>query len=170
MNFDTFVFLKTAKATVSPYAASSRANLLIDEGSPRTFITTRQANKFRLWPIRQVPLLLSGFKGISTPSSEPSYYVVYFLLYGLNGERITIRAVVINHGHHCSAISDPLEDPHRAVISSLPHLQLLHLTHPTTTVSKFSVDILIGTNFYWALATKTFMAKVQQLSTVSWNV
>ena len=122
-----YVFLKTAIATVSSHAASSSANLLIDEGSQLTFITASQAKKLRLRSIQQVPLILSGFKGLTTSPTEPSYYdIVYFLLHGVNGERISIRAVVLD------AIVEPLEDPHRAVLTTLPHLQDLQLAHTTS--------------------------------------
>lgn len=93
-----FVFLKTAVATVSSHIASSRANLLINEGSQLTFITANLVKLLHLCPIRRVSLLLSGFKGLSTSSTETSYYDVgFFLLHGLNGERILIQAVVLNN-------------------------------------------------------------------------
>ena len=145
-----YVFLKTAIATVSSHAASSSANLLIDEGSQLTFITASQAKKLRLRSIQQVPLILSGFKGLTTSPTEPSYYdIVYFLLHGVNGERISIRAVVLD------AIVEPLEDPHRAVLTTLPHLQDLQLAHTASTDDRFPVDILIGADSYWSIVGDT---------------
>jgi hypothetical protein len=77
---------------------------------------------------------------------EPSYYdVVHFWLQGLNGERLLIQAVVLD------SIVEPLEDPHREILSTLPHLQNLQLAHPTSTDDHFSVDILIGADSYWSI-------------------
>jgi len=141
-----FVFLKTAVAPVCSHLTSAFANLLIDDGSQITFITARLVKLLRLYPIRRVSLLLSGFKGISASSMEPSYYdVVHFWLQGLNGERLLIQAVVLD------SIVEPLEDPHRAILSTLPHLQNLQLAHPTSTDDHFSVDILIGADSYWSI-------------------
>lgn len=138
-----FFFLKTAVAPVYSHLTSAFANLLIDDGSQITFITARLVKLLRLYPIRQVSLLLSGFKGISASSTEPNYYdVIHFWLQGLNGERLLIQAVVLD------TIVEPLEDPHRAVLSTLPHLRNLHLAHPTSTDDQFSVDILIGADSY----------------------
>jgi hypothetical protein len=141
-----FVFLKTAVAPVCSHLTSTFANLLIDDGSQITFITARLVKLLRLYPIRRVSLLLSGFKGISASSMEPSYYdVVHFWLQGLNGERLLIQAVVLD------SIVEPLEDPHREILSTLPHLQNLQLAHPTSTDDHFSVDILIGADSYWSI-------------------
>jgi hypothetical protein len=141
-----FVFLKTAVAPVCSHLTSTFGNLLIDDGSQITFITARLVKLLRLYPIRRVSLLLSGFKGISASSMEPSYYdVVHFWLQGLNGERLLIQAVVLD------SIVEPLEDPHREILSTLPHLQNLQLAHPTSTDDHFSVDILIGADSYWSI-------------------
>ena len=67
-----------------------KRNLLIEKGSQLTFITASQAKKLHLRSIQQVPLILYDFKGLSNYSTEPSYYdIVYFLLHGVNGGRIT---------------------------------------------------------------------------------
>ncbi|XP_057379622.1 uncharacterized protein LOC130701716 [Daphnia carinata] len=141
-----FVFLKTAVATVCSHSKSQLANLLIDDGSQLTFITTRLANILRLHPIRRVLLSLSGFQGLSGGYLDPSYYdVVQFWLNGLNGDRVQIQAVVLE------TIVEPLEDPYRTILSTLPHLQDLHLAHPPTTNTPFTVDILIGADSYWSI-------------------
>ncbi|KAI9565078.1 hypothetical protein GHT06_008829 [Daphnia sinensis] len=117
-----FVFLKTAVATVGSRSSSFFANLLIDEESQLTFITTRLVKILRLHTFRRVLLSLSGFKGIPANTTEPNYYdVVNFWLYGSNGEH-----------------------PYRTLASTLPHLKNLQLAHPPSTDNKFSVDILIG--------------------------
>lgn len=100
----------------------------------------------RLHPTGQVLLSLSGFKGLAATATEPSYFdVVHFWLNGLNGERIQLKAVVLN------SIFDPLEDPHRAILSSLPHVKDLQLAHPTSVNDRFSIYILIGADSYWSI-------------------
>lgn len=44
---------------------------------------------------------------------------------------------------------DPLSDPYRTDLLKLPHLKNLLLAHPVSKNSIFSVDILIGADFYW---------------------
>ncbi|XP_045022890.1 uncharacterized protein LOC123466813 [Daphnia magna] len=141
-----FVFLKTAIANVSSHHASHSANLLIDDGSQLTYINAQLANILHLHPIRRALLCLSGFKGFSASSPEPSYYdVVNLWLNGLNGNRVQIQAVVL------PTIVEPLEDPYRTALLSLPHLKNIVLAHPPTSNVNFSVDILIGADSYWTI-------------------
>lgn len=53
--------LKTAIAPVSSDQMSLDANILLDEGAQRSFITTDLANKLELDPTRKEALSISGF-------------------------------------------------------------------------------------------------------------
>jgi hypothetical protein len=66
-------------------------------------------------------------------------------LNGLNGNHVQIQAVVL------PTIVESLEDPYRTVLSSLPHLKNIVLAHPPKSSDNFSVDILIGADFYWTI-------------------
>jgi hypothetical protein len=54
-----------------------------------------------------------------------------------------------------TAIVEPLEDPHRAVLTTLPDLQDLQLAHTTSTDDRFPVDILIRADSYWSIVGDT---------------
>lgn len=73
-----YVFLKTAIVETRFKGFKERANILIDEGSQRTFITSRLAKLLHLKPIWRESLLLSGFS--MTPTGIEYYDVTQFLL------------------------------------------------------------------------------------------
>ncbi|EFX75852.1 hypothetical protein DAPPUDRAFT_322943 [Daphnia pulex] len=71
------------------------------------------------------------------------YDVVQFSIIDRHGSPIVEQAIVIPH------IGDPLSDPHRAELLSLPHLKMLKLAHPVSKKSTFEEDILVGRNTNW---------------------
>ena len=79
------------------------------------------------------------------PTVIEYYDVTQFSIVGLSGALIKIKAIIIDH------LVSPLDDPHRKLAASLPHLNGLQLAHPPSEATSFSVDILIGANFYWSL-------------------
>lgn len=138
-----YVFLKTAVVEALFKGFKERANILIDEGSQRSFITSRLAKLLRLKPLWRESLLLSGFAKNQT--GVQYYDVTQFFIVGLNGSLIKIKAIIIEH------LVSPLDDPHRKLAASLPHLRGLQLAHPPSEATSFNIDILIGANFYWTL-------------------
>ena len=138
-----YVFLKTAVVEAHFKGFKERANILIDEGSQRTFITSRLAKLLRLKPLWRESLLLSGFS--MNPTGIEYYDVTKLFIVGLNGSLIEIKAIIIDR------LVSPLDYPHRKLAASLPHLNGLQLAHPPSDATSFRVDILIGANFYWTL-------------------
>lgn len=92
-------------------------------------------------PLRRESLILFGFT--SCLGVAEHYNVVKFSIIDRHGSPIGVQAIVILH------IVDPLSDPHRAELLSLPHLKKLKLAHPVSTKSTFEVDILVGADTYW---------------------
>lgn len=138
-----FVFLKTAIVYVQSRLAKQRANILLDEGAQRTFITSKLAKTLRLQPMWRESLVLAGF--YSNPTDQNHYDVTQFSILDLAGSPITIQAIILDN------LVSPLEDVNRKALTTLPHLQSLELAHPPTGSNYFPVDILIGANFYWSI-------------------
>ena len=69
------VLLKTAIAPISSGQSSLHANLLLDEGDQRSFITTDLANKVELVPSGKEALSISGFG--DTNSKIRRYYIKF---------------------------------------------------------------------------------------------
>ncbi|XP_045036719.1 uncharacterized protein LOC116934648 [Daphnia magna] len=86
-------------------------------------------------------LVLIGFT--SCRGVSDFYGVVQLSLIDSQGSPILIEAIAIPY------IVDPLSDPYRTDLLKLPHLKNLLLAHPVSKNSIFSVDILIGADFYW---------------------
>ena len=139
--------LKTSIAIVQSKLTKRHANLLLDEGSQRSFITARLAQQLRLQPIWRKGLILNGF--LSQSNETQFYDVAQFSIVGLNGSPIVIQAIILDE------MICPLEDFHRKEVVALPHLQNLHLAHPVTNSKFFDVDVLIGANYYWTLVGNT---------------
>jgi hypothetical protein len=136
-----FVFLETAIATAQSQFFKCSSNILVDKGAQRTFITLDLVKQLKLQPIWRESLVLIGFT--SCRGVSDFYDVVQLSLIDRQGSPILIQAIVIPH------IVDPLGDPYRAVLLSMPHLKNLSLAHPVTNKSDFNVEILIGADYYW---------------------
>ena len=106
-----YVFLKTAVVEAHFKGFKERANILIDEGSQRTFITSRLAKLLRLKPLWRESLLLSGFS--MNPTGIEYYDVTKLFIVGLNGSLIEMKAIIIDR------LVSPLDDPHRKLAASL---------------------------------------------------
>jgi hypothetical protein len=134
-------FLETAVATAPSQFFKRSSNLLIDKGAQRNFITLDLVKQLKLKPIRRESLFLIGFT--SCRGVSDFYDVVQLSLIDRQGSPILIEAIAIPH------ILDPLSDPYRKDLLKLPLLKNLLLAHPGSTNSIFSIDILIGADFYW---------------------
>ena len=142
-SFQPFIFLKTAIALAKSRCRQHQVNILVDEGSQQSFITAKVAKQLRLQPLWRESLLLSG---LLVNSAESNYYDVTKVdIIGRNGASVTVEVVILEQ------LVEPLDDPYRKVVNSLSYLQGLPLAHPTSELSTFSVNILIGANFFWDL-------------------
>ncbi len=136
-----FVFLKTAVAPVLARRGSVKVNILLDEGSQRTFITKNMASLLRVKSRSSERLLLSGFAAVSqTPSI---YESVEITIVSRDKSLIVVRAITVEQ------IANPLDDKYHNAVKSLPYLQGLDLAHHSTNNDAFDIEILIGADFYW---------------------
>ena len=136
-----FVFRTTAIVVVRTRQYFSKANVLLDEGSQRTFISRRLATDLHLQPVAHERLLLSGFAGES--AGPQVYEITELTIDDQKSNSITLRAIIV--GKTVNA----LDDSARGVVTTLPHLRSLNLAHPATNKKSFPVDILIGADLYW---------------------
>ena len=144
-----FTFLKTAVAPVEHNQHRSTANILLDEGAQKSFISSLLAAALFLQLTGREALRLSGF--VSSDDRVRLYDVTKFTIIDRKGEPITINAVIVDH------IVNPLEDLYREAVSRLPHLYGLSLAHPPSNNNHFEVDVLIGADFYWTIVNDTII-------------
>ena len=133
---DGVTLLKTAVANVRSHFSQLKANLLLDEGSQRSFISQKLADALKLRPAFAEYLMLSKFA--SEPENPELYHVVSFAIIDKLGKSIYIQAICLDH------LVNPLDNSSRKAIASIAHLKGLDLAHPLSNEKVFNVDILIG--------------------------
>ena len=138
-----FVFLKTAIVSVRSHCGNFKANVLLDEGSQRTFIINKLSKLLSIKSTEQERLLLSDF---ATVSQIPSVYdVVEFTVFDHKNFPTIMKAIIVDE------LANPLDDKHRDALQSLPPLKNLDLAHPGTGKESFDIEILIRVDFYWSM-------------------
>ncbi|XP_057379666.1 uncharacterized protein LOC130701904 [Daphnia carinata] len=137
----TFVFLETAIVTVHFKGIKRQANVLIDKGAQRSFITTKLARNLHLQPLYRESLLIVGFAASTQSAQLCDVSQLSFI--DRRESMMNNQVVVVDH------IVNPLEDSYRSVVCKLPHLKNLPLAHPNIGSSSFDIDILLGANYYW---------------------
>ena len=138
-----FTFLKTAVAKAGFKDKLLRTNILIDEGSQRSFITNKLASALKLKNITMESLVLSGF---AATTAEPDMYrTSKFFIINQEGKKMGISAIIVDH------IVDSLFDKPRKLLKDLPNLKKLKLAHQDLGEPVFNVDILIGADHYWSV-------------------
>ena len=138
------ILLKTAVAPVVSHIAIIDAQLLMDDGSQRSFITTHLQRELQLPIIRYDSVSLSAFG--STSKQFETLPVAEFHIISIDGEHILIQALVKSH----------IANPIRNRLAGAPqryfkHLQGLRLAHPIMQDETFRIDILIGSDFYYKI-------------------
>jgi hypothetical protein len=137
------VFLKTAVASISSNGCRCVANILFDDGSQRSFITTKLSKELKMRTIRREPVQLVAFGGKG--GEERVYDVKEFNIIGDNDEIIPIAALAVPR------IAAPIRNKISEDIRNLPHLRNLKLAHPVCTDEEFNIDILIGGDYYYSI-------------------
>ena len=135
-----FVFLKTAIAPIISRQGSIGPNILLDEGSQRTFITRRMANLAKAKVTRRERLSLSGFAAVSQLPSE--YEIVDLKIVTRDKSVVLVKAVTVGQ------IANTLDDKYRDAITTLSHLQNLDITHQHNGIEMFEIEVLIGADFF----------------------
>ncbi|XP_065911194.1 uncharacterized protein [Dysidea avara] len=133
--------LKTAVARVTSRNRCVEANILLDEGSQRSFVTEELASILDLQPYSKELLTISSF-GTKHPVSH-HLNVSRVTLLTRSGEELELSVLVVPF------IATPLQNCTSLDFSELPHLQGLQLAHPLISDSEFAISLLIGADFYW---------------------
>ena len=133
--------LKTAVATVTNGEKQTKANLLFDEGSQKSFITEDLAKALALRPLCKKDITVSTFGAQCQLNREVS--VAKISLLTLSGQPIPITVLVVPR------IATPLQNTVTLSVTCLPHLQSLTLAHPLTTDKEFNISLLVGADHYW---------------------
>ncbi len=119
-----------------------KANVLLDEGSQRTFVTRSLTKTLHIKSTERQRLKLSGFAGVS--QAPHLYDVIEFSIWDRQNV-VMVKAIVVDQ------VANPLDDQYRIALKSLPYLKGLDLAHPSTGKESFNVEILIGADFYWSI-------------------
>ena len=120
---------------------STKANLLFDEGSQRSFITEDLASILALQPCRKEDIRISSFGAQCQLNRQVNVAVVNVVT--VTGESIPLTVLVVPR------IATPIQHTISFTVTQLPHLQNLPLAHPLTTNKEFNISLLVGADHYW---------------------
>ncbi|MES9974415.1 MAG: DUF1759 domain-containing protein [Candidatus Thiodiazotropha sp.] len=135
------VLLKTAIGPVSSGQTSIDANILLDEGAQRSFITTDLARKLELVPTGKEALSISGFGDARGNMREFPTATVYLQT---EAETIPLDVLIVPD------IAVPLKT-YPSNTKTMSHLKGLKLAHPAMNDGYFEIMMLIGADYYWAI-------------------
>jgi hypothetical protein len=133
--------LKTAIANVSTGQLHCDANILLDEGAQRSYITTDLANQLGVMSSQTEEIALSAFGAQISARRHLPLATVYIII--RTGEQIPLQVLVVEE------IATPLQIPPRQHINDMSHLKNLTLAHPITAQEDFRISLHIGTDHYW---------------------
>ena len=137
------VFLKTAVGTIASNDCRCTANILFDDGSHRSFITTKLSKEIGLETIRKEVVQLSAFG--EAGGATRVYDVKEFSIVTDSGEFVKITALSV------PLIAAPLRNKISEDIRNLPYIKSLKLAHPVCSEEEFNIDVLIGGDYYYAI-------------------
>ena len=135
-NNHTPILVKTAVASVGSHNNQINANILLDEGSQRSFNTSVVAAKLDLKPEMQEAISLLTFGQNTSSVKRIDTATVY--LEPAQEETIPIHVIIV------PTIAAPLTTYTGANVRDLPHLKGLKIAHVIVNDSPFTVDIQIG--------------------------
>lgn len=138
------VILQTARAFVRGRNESKiiEARVLFDGGSQRSYITNELQEKLGVKRQRTETLHLNTFGGKNYSRQKCD---LIELSVGKNGEETMIKALTFPT--ICSKLSSKIET------SSYPHLQGLDLADDFEDPTNSTIDLLIGSDYYWEFIT-----------------
>ena len=148
-NAEKSVLLCTGRGIVfhsSNESVSTCARLLFDDGSMDSFISETLQTKLNLPILRQKPVSVSGFGGVTSEFKEKAD-VVQLSVASYFGTPVIMEAIVV------PVVCGPLprQRPKSASLK-YPHLQNLFISDFTDDPT-MEVDILVGGDFYWSFMT-----------------
>ena len=136
------IMLKTAVVCLSSDTHAADANILLDEGAQRSFISEEFANKLSLKASGTEVIHLSGF-------GEQNRHVRHLRkaevnLQTDNGGKIPISVLIVPE------IAVPIQTHIKSVVN-MKHLRGLKLAHPVSADGNFNINCLIGADYYWQI-------------------
>ena len=139
----TDILLKTAITPVWAGQRSLTANILLDEGSHKSFISEEFAKELNLKPKGTSTISLATFGDTSRNVRNLQTAVVE--IEALNGDRIPVEVMIV------PTIAAPLQNRINSEAVKLPYLKGLKLAHPVHDgdAKKFELSMLIGSDYYW---------------------
>ena len=149
MGTNKVVLLQTASVEVynpTDPSLTIKLRLILDSGSQRSYLTEQVKNTLGLQRIKRQHLSISIF---GTSRSDPRHCeVVCIGIVTKSGQDEVVELLVVPR--ICNALS---AQPVQLCSNTFPHLTPLTLadTHPADV--PLNVDMLIGSDFYWQLAT-----------------
>ncbi|XP_070548111.1 uncharacterized protein [Ptychodera flava] len=136
------VLLKTAVIPMTTRDGNSiNATVLFDEGSNRTFVTQRFADKLNVKPNTSVNVHLSTFGNYSKQIRAMNSATLS--LHELDGNITALDALIIPE------ISSNLPNYISTELHNTTHLRGLHFAHPVSNAKSIEVDVLIAADQYW---------------------
>jgi len=135
----TTVLLKTAVAQV--YSTYIDANILMDEGAQRSFITQDMVSRLHLKSDGTHVISISAFGDPAQTVQRLDTATVQ--LVADDGEKIPVRVLIV------PVIAKPLSNYFRSCVTNLPYLRGLKLAHPISSDNEFEISMLIGADHYW---------------------
>ena len=144
----TVCLLKTAIADVRAEGNYCKANILLDEGAQRSFISRKLANCLNIRSNEQQEICLSSFGGATSPVK---LQVTSVYLQTRSGDEIPMSVLVV------PTIAAPLQHVTYPPASHFPHLQGLTLAHPVMNTKDFEISLLIGADYYWSVVEDTII-------------
>ena len=136
------VMLKTAVASVISGEYSADANILLDEGAQRSFVSEEFASKLKLRSTGTEVIHLSGFGEQNRQVRHLKKAEVY--LQSCDGGEIPINVLIIPE------IAVPIQTHVKSVVN-MRHLKGLKLAHPVSADETFHINFLIGADYYWQI-------------------
>ena len=133
--------LKTAVAKVTSQNRCIETNILLDEGSQRSFITEELACILGLQPYSKELITISPF-GTKHPTCR-HLNISRVTLLTRSGEELLLSVLVVPF------IATPFQNCTSLDLSELPHLQGLQLAHPFSSDNEFAISLLVGADYYW---------------------
>ena len=138
---DNVCLLKTAVANVYANNTGIEANILLDEGSQRSFLTECLARSLQLQPDHTEDICLASF-GSSTGLLRRLNVATIFLE-TITGDKLPLSVLLV------PAIAAPIQNTSCSAIANLPYLKGLKLANPLTAGEQFNITLLIGADYYW---------------------
>lgn len=134
------VLLKTANLLLKSKEISLFSNGLFDDGSTLSYCSTALCEQLNLKPVSRKAINISVFGSVNKSLRELDCVEIDVICD--DNTKITITCLVVPY------ISMPIHTGNRNCLNNYPQFRNLKLAHPINDDEYFSVELLIGSNYY----------------------